>query len=609
MNDELIFIKKVYGEEMMHLCRELFPSLLEKNGILSKLLCNNLALTHRFARDIIDNSLYTEFKNWIYSFLNVKSKELIIKDKSPEELLRESGYTLYKCETEEEIQAFKKYYRKNEELCTFRGGRLKRCHVFFAVKDGVNEIFRENFKDPQREDEYGVSVLSIQFDKGNNNRVSIKSRYNHTVNSPDCTYNNNLDNIIPGLTKSFEKYYGYKTNIENTDESDFLTRHLKYIKANDGRYYRYNTERDAIYYCDNNILIKDGVVNLDYYSDRARFLVIDDVIIDRKEKKVYGDTAFTKSITDIGPIKNIDVVKDKDDRNIIINYIDGKKVTIKVSKYYEILEYDNKYVQEIVNNGFLFHSSNLRKLNLPNVEAIDDYFMRTNITLEFINIEKVKIIGNYFLMNNKNLKSIYLPNVVYIKDDFLYSNTVLECLYAPNLISTGSNFLPCNNGLRFIDLPNLESTMRYFLGNNIILEYINAPKLSKIGHSFLLSNNAMKSINLPSIVELKNDFMRSNEVLEEINIPNVVVVGNSILRSNKELKILSIPKANIIGAHLLYDNKKLELMEAPKLTYINPKQSYTTKKAIRVFNEEYFIKRNSHRKVFIDKGQQYVKVR
>ena len=35
--DDLKLIKKHYGEKMMHLCRELFPTLLETGGLLSKL--------------------------------------------------------------------------------------------------------------------------------------------------------------------------------------------------------------------------------------------------------------------------------------------------------------------------------------------------------------------------------------------------------------------------------------------------------------------------------------------------------------------------------------------------------------------------------------------
>ena len=194
MNNELKTIKKIYGEEMMHLCRELFPSLLEKEGLLLSILKNNLAPTNCFASDIQKNKLHEEFKDWIYSFINVEENNKIITNKTPFELMEEKGYTLIECKTEDDIQSFKKYYAPNEVLCTiYNGGRLNRCHVFFAVKKNVDEIKR--FPNPQREDDYGTSVISIQFSKGKTSTLSIKNRYNHTVNNPDATFSNNLENI------------------------------------------------------------------------------------------------------------------------------------------------------------------------------------------------------------------------------------------------------------------------------------------------------------------------------------------------------------------------------------------------------------------------------
>ena len=35
MNSDLKLIKKKYGEEMSHLCHELFPVILEQEGLLS----------------------------------------------------------------------------------------------------------------------------------------------------------------------------------------------------------------------------------------------------------------------------------------------------------------------------------------------------------------------------------------------------------------------------------------------------------------------------------------------------------------------------------------------------------------------------------------------
>ena len=40
-------------------------------------------------------------------------------------------------------------------------------------------------------------MISIQFTKDDAHTLSIKNRYNHSVNDPDATFSNNLDNIIP----------------------------------------------------------------------------------------------------------------------------------------------------------------------------------------------------------------------------------------------------------------------------------------------------------------------------------------------------------------------------------------------------------------------------
>ena len=87
MNNDLKKIKRVSGEEMMHLCRELFPSILEKEGKLFSILQEHLAPTRSFASDIIENNLDEKFKDWIYSFLDVLKDELTITDKTPFELM------------------------------------------------------------------------------------------------------------------------------------------------------------------------------------------------------------------------------------------------------------------------------------------------------------------------------------------------------------------------------------------------------------------------------------------------------------------------------------------------------------------------------------------
>ena len=207
-NTDLKYLKKHYGEKFAHLCRELFPTLLETEGLLKKLITDRFAFSRELYKDIIANSFQDDFKNYIFSFVDVEKQNKEIITLSPEVLLDKAGYKLYpECKTEEEIQSFRKYYAKGEELCTFNGGRLNSCRVWFAVKKNIEEIKRENFTNPRRQDEYGTSVISIQFTRRQPMTISIKNRYSHSVNNPDATYGNNLDNIILGLTEAFVKEY------------------------------------------------------------------------------------------------------------------------------------------------------------------------------------------------------------------------------------------------------------------------------------------------------------------------------------------------------------------------------------------------------------------
>ena len=44
INHDLKIIKKKFGENMMKLCRELFPSLLDEKGLLSGILLENFMM-------------------------------------------------------------------------------------------------------------------------------------------------------------------------------------------------------------------------------------------------------------------------------------------------------------------------------------------------------------------------------------------------------------------------------------------------------------------------------------------------------------------------------------------------------------------------------------
>lgn len=343
MNSDLKIIKKKYGEDMMKLVRKLFPTLLEEEGLVSRIMLNNFYAYHDLYISIVSNKMEELFKEYIYNQVkNDKEKEKTETMKTPKELFSLAGYELYECNSNREIEFFEKYYAKGEELCTFSDKeRLSKCYVFFAVKKNINEIKRENFISPKREDEYGTSILSIQFDRNSSHKLSIKNRYNSKVENPDATFSNNLENIQKGLTRSFEREYGL---IEANNKVEFKL--PNYFKACDGRYYKYNYEINNIYYCANNIII-DGYKIHNF--DHERYIVLDYFILDLQNKKImlYDNTITDSFIDGFGNIEKIDV----------LNTLVGKKITIKTneSDIIILLDKDNKIVE--------YENRNIKKLD------------------------------------------------------------------------------------------------------------------------------------------------------------------------------------------------------------------------------------------------------
>ena len=281
MNSDLKIIKKYYGEKMMHLCRKNFSTILETPGLLPNILLSSFYPSRYLYEDIVDGYLDDFIQLVISRELSITKKgkvELLDTGKSPEDLLNEAGYDFFECHNEKEIQKFKKYYQEAEELCTFSGGRLVQCYVFFAVSKNIDSIQRKDYPNPRRDDKYGTSIMSIQFTRTKPNMLSIKNRYNHTVNNPDATYSNNLEKIIPGLTKAFEKYYNL---IQTNEPGEFDV--PSYIKASDNLFYKYNFEINNTYYCPDNIIIENFKPQK---LAKERYILMENYILDLKEKTI-----------------------------------------------------------------------------------------------------------------------------------------------------------------------------------------------------------------------------------------------------------------------------------------------------------------------------------
>ena len=550
MIDDLKVIRKKYGEKMYHFCRESFPTLLEEPGKLLKLLSDNFHESHSLFDDIVANGKESEFKNFIYSLVDVENNNELVMIKTPEELMSSAGYVLVECYNEGDIQAFRKYYAPGEELCTFKGGRLNRCRVFFAVKKNVSDIKREDFKNPTRQDEYGTSVISIQFTKDGTNTLSIKNRYNHTVNNPDATFSNNLDNIIPGLTESFEKH---KDIVQKYKSNRFEIK--GYVRANDGKYYKYNYEINNVYSCPDNIIIDN--FNVKRY-DKSRYLIIDYFIIDLSNKSIrlYDkklSDSFCDVIKDINKIeidnidsgKKITILCDNNKSLEIITDKAGKIISLKMNKIYDI------------GDKFLSYNTSLQKFTAENLTEVGDYFLYCNKFLQKFTVQNLTKVGDCFLFDNTSLQELYLPNLTKVGDGFLTGNISLQELYVPNLTEVGYMFLNYNISLQELYVPNLTEVGGDFLSENTSLQKFTAPNLTKTGDGFLGSNTSLQELCVPNLTEVGDWFLYYNTSLQKLYVPNLTKAGDKFLYSNKSLQELYLPNLTEVGDWFLNNNKEL----------------------------------------------------
>jgi len=584
MKYDLDIIKKKYGENFARLCRTLFPTILETKGKLTELLEKHFMPSKYLYEDIINSGKTKMFQDYI---IGLTKKEVEVEDitETPEELFEKAGYVLFKCKNNEDVLKFKKYYKGNEELCTFRDPyRIKNYHIFWAVKKNVDEIKRENFLKPERQDEYGTSVISIQFSKDVNSTISIKNRYNHTVNNPDATFSNNLENIHKGLTNIFWKFYNL--NFINKDNSFKLP---NYVLARDGKFYRYNNEINNVYFCANNVVIKNGGEVCVY--DKSRYEIIDYFLLDKREKTIKcllsEHDSFVNNIKNIYKIE-IKKIENSTDKLIEITKQNLQKVYVTINKYNNIIGYTNDYVTTIGKN-FLSHNSTIKEFNAKKLKFVKDSFLYSSEDLEILNIPNVEIIGDSCLGCNDKLQKLDLPKVKSIGNGFLYDNRIMTEFNAPNLEILGDSFHH-NELMAYLNLPKLEEVGDYFFDQNKMLKKVNLPSLKKVGNFFLGKNNSIKKLDLPSLEDVGICFMEDNNTLKTLNVPklkdtmahflvynqtlknvdisSVMYLGEDSFRENRSLKKLYFPNLKVMDSRCFFHNNTITEFDAPKLNHI-----------------------------------------
>ena len=75
MKNELKMIKKLYGEQMAHYCRDNFATILEEDGVLLHILTSNFNPSHNIYNDLYLSRSLDEFKNFIFNKFESRDKK------------------------------------------------------------------------------------------------------------------------------------------------------------------------------------------------------------------------------------------------------------------------------------------------------------------------------------------------------------------------------------------------------------------------------------------------------------------------------------------------------------------------------------------------------
>ncbi len=433
----------------------------------------------------------------------------------PITLLKKAGYNAFVADTEEKKNSIAPYYAKGEEICTFRDSeRHKNYHIIHCIKEGAEKLNRRDFKNPEREDEYGTSVISIQILK-EGGFISIKNRYNHTVPACDNTFHSNPDNIILGLSESLKRYFKVDFSASNAILPNGYT-------FQRGKIYKYYKEKENVYFGD-GFYLSDGKC---YEIDKDSQLLTDVFLIDLKEKKIE-DLTHSEG-------KSYQVLKEA---------IDGKKLQVKTIKDTKILLADGKEVlrsrgsklvgltlyNETLEKNSFFQVDDLEVLNLPNLKNLEAETFFTCPCLKEVNMPLCEEIDT---LNFRKAS----PN---LKGDISVLNQKGIVFAGPLLVDTQES--------RLVTLTNIKP----FAFKKVMDREFNGKKITveENGNEVKILADGDEQITLRDGVvvglSLKSNYIYDQNIpdtIESINLENAEYLYENSFRSFIYLKHVRAPK-------------------------------------------------------------------
>lgn len=471
---------------------------------------------------------------YLISLKNIEINEMAVH-MDPIKLLDRAGYNAYVVHNLAEQNAIEKYFARGEELCTFHDPhRFEKYYIINAVRKDVDNIRRADFKNPKREDEYGTSVISIQVLK-TGGFISIKNRYNHTVENPDNTLNSNPDNIIPGLADAIKHHFNV----------DFASHHvdlpINYTTMNN-QILKYNLEVENTY-IGPDFYARDGRVfdiNKDYE------IILDTIVFNTKTKEFKsiahadGDWQMISALSTAINGQKVKIQNADNDTKILI----AGDTPIVTFQNGQILSLNLPNVREI-GNYFALDCQKLTSVSMPDLETMGTNCFQFN-TLEHVNMPKLREIGEMSFYKCRNLQEINLPQVQKM-DSFCFTGVYqLKNVNMPQLRYVGDHMFHTAPALTVLDLPNLQR-----MGQNCVM------------------NAQLKTVNLPQLQSVDNNCFVNGCAVTELDLPNLQHMGNVVFYDAQQLRSVNAPKLQNMGAFCFRASQNATHVYMPQLQHIS----------------------------------------
>ncbi|MCR4917981.1 MAG: leucine-rich repeat domain-containing protein, partial [Alphaproteobacteria bacterium] len=394
---------------------------------------------------------------------------------------------------------------------------------------------------PRREDAYGTSVISIQILKTGGG-ISIKNRYNHTLKDefPDNTYNNNPDNIIPGLSDALKRKFGVDFVISNSH----IPFNYKFIN---NQLIRFNYEVNNVYFGDGFYFEGSDITEL---NDEHEVLM-DTVLLDTD----YGKKA--RSVLNTPDEKTDELAR------VINNEIAGCKVKKRSEKGEIIITTidENKQKKELarIKNG------RITSLHLYKTTEIGDSFLDNNTSLKEFVAPNLKKMGGWCFNSAKDLEKIEVPALTEMGAGCFRVAKSLKEFVAPKLGKMGYKCFNEAENLEKIEVSALTEMGNYCFGHVKLLKKFVAPKLGKMGYGCFNSAPKLEKIDVSALTEMGEECFKHVESLKEFVAPKLGKMGYECFYEAPNLKKIEVSALTEMDNNCFESVKSLKEFVAPKL--------------------------------------------